>query len=117
MSEDTQKGKRWFGESSKESKESRYGVVCVTAQNKHAPWLLWEAGALYGGFDRDQFVVPFLINLGKGELGQPLNAFQAIEGTNKDEVTQWLKGINDALGASAVEEFVIDKYLDVFWQE
>jgi integrase len=117
MSEDTEKGKLWFGEISKEIKDSRYGVICVTAQNRTAPWLLWEAGALYGGFDREQIVVPLLINLSKAKLGQPLSAFQAIEAKNKDEVTHWLKAMNKRLGDLAIDEDQVDKYIDVFWQE
>jgi integrase len=117
MSDETQKGKLWFGEISKEIKESRYGVICITAQNRDARWLLWEAGALYGGFDRDQFVVPLLIDIQKADVPPPISHFQMVEATNKQEVTHWLKGMNKLLGDNAIEEELIDKYIGVFWQE
>ena len=66
----------------------------MTAENRTEPWLLWEAGALYRGFEDEQFVVPLLINLNKFDLGPPLSHFQVIEATDKEEMTRLMKGIN-----------------------
>src|SRR5690606_7657635 len=70
--EDIAPGRLWFGSINEEIRESRYGIICVTPQNRTAPWLLWEAGALYRGFENEQMVVPLLINMRKGDLGPPL---------------------------------------------
>src|SRR5262245_52867304 len=89
--EDISPGKLWFGEIDKEIVASKYGVICVTAQNKSNPWLLWEAGALYAGFKSEQFVVPLLINLTKSDLRPPLSLFQAVEVSNRDEMTRLVR--------------------------
>ena len=92
-------------------------MICIVADNRNAPWLLWEAGALFGGFGREHCVVPFLIDIEKGDVGAVLNHFQMIEAGDRDEVTLWLKDINKGLWSRTITQDQIDKYVDVFWAE
>jgi hypothetical protein len=39
-------GRRWNEEIAKALDDTDFGIVCVTAQNQHAPWLMFEAGGL-----------------------------------------------------------------------
>lgn len=43
---DIQSGERWGIEIARELEETSFGILCLTAENKTAPWLLYEAGAL-----------------------------------------------------------------------
>ena len=68
--EDIPSGTIWFDGINQELEQTRYGILCITKQNQTAPWLLWEAGALFGGTKdgRRREVVPLLIDLGKNVL-------------------------------------------------
>jgi hypothetical protein len=115
--EDIAPGKLWFGAISQEIKDSRYGIICVTAEHRNAPWLLWEAGALYRGFEDSQFVVPLLINLKKNDLRPPLSHFQVIEVTDKGEMTRLMKSINSRLGEDAIPDELVENQMERCWQE
>lgn len=68
--EDIPSGTIWFEGINEELEKTGYGIVLVTQRNQTAPWLLWEAGALFGGFKdgRRREVVPVLINLANEDL-------------------------------------------------
>jgi hypothetical protein len=50
-SEDIEKGSRWPEEFNK-ALATTVGILCVTRENKNAPWLLFEAGALLLHYQR-----------------------------------------------------------------
>lgn len=114
--EDIPPGTIWFGVISENITESKYGILCVTKENRKAPWLLWEAGALYRGFKETRRVVPFLINLDKKDLDHPLSNFQVIEATDKQEVLRMLKSINDEL-PHPIPEDLLKKQVNLYWSE
>jgi len=43
---DIQSGSRWGLELARELETASFGILCLTAANQTAPWLLYEAGAL-----------------------------------------------------------------------
>jgi len=43
---DIEKGARWNSEIAKELESSKMGIICVTRENLHSDWVLFEAGAL-----------------------------------------------------------------------
>src|ERR1700674_2762788 len=45
-SEDIEPGTRWNSELAKQLEETQFGIVCLTPESAHAPWVLFEAGAL-----------------------------------------------------------------------
>ena len=47
ISSDIDKGKRWSDEISNQLEETKLGIICLTQDNLKAPWLLFEAGALW----------------------------------------------------------------------
>ena len=61
-SEDIDKGARWSSDIAKELEDSTFGILCVTKDNLHAPWLSFEAGALSKTMDKS-FVTPFLFDI------------------------------------------------------
>jgi hypothetical protein len=44
--EDIDSGARWNDSIAKSLDDTHFGIVCATRENQHAPWLIFEAGAL-----------------------------------------------------------------------
>lgn len=115
-SEDIPAGKIWFGEISANITQAKYSILCVTKGNQNSPWLLWEAGALYRGFEDTARVVPFLIDLKKDELGPPLSHFQVIDAQDRKDVERMLASINAQLPSPLAPE-ILDTQVKHYWND
>src|SRR5262245_16863671 len=60
--DDISKGARWDGEISGELAASQIGLLIITLENREAPWLIFEAGALSKNLTKSK-VVPLLFGL------------------------------------------------------
>jgi len=72
-SQDIDKGSLWPAEIN-EALSTTIGILCVTQENKDAPWLLFEAGALSKGLTKAR-VCPLLIDLQPKDIQPPLSLF------------------------------------------
>jgi hypothetical protein len=98
-----------------ELEASAFGIICVTKENAHAPWLLFEAGVLAKSLEKGR-VCPYLFKMKPTELAGPLAHFQAATSTSEDTL-QLLQSINKALGSNARTEDQIDKAFRKWWPE
>lgn len=73
--EEIKSGARWNEQVAKALDETDFGIVCVTGSNQHAPWLIFEAGALAKRLDAGR-VVPLCVDIPPSEVTGPLAAFQ-----------------------------------------
>ena len=77
MSQAMEGGTRWSMEIPQRLESCNAGLVLVTKENSHEPWLQFEAGALSKHVDESR-VVPLLCNATIGDIqGTPLSLFQA----------------------------------------
>jgi len=76
--ENIQAGARWTPEINDQLSQTKFGIICLTPENQHKPWLVFEAGALAKTVDDDTFVVPYLIDMDKSEVEGPLAQFQYV---------------------------------------
>lgn len=107
-------GQRGLAQIESELKNTRFGVVVVTAENQHAPWLNFEAGALSKTVpgELDQRVVPLLVDLaGPAQLTGPLSQFQA-KLANKAGVKEVIRSLATVAG---IAENVADERFGVYW--
>ena len=112
---DIEAGARWTDNVAKELDASDFGIICVTQDNQHAPWLLFEAGALAKSLGKSR-VCPYLIDLEPSQLlPSPLTQFQA---KKADEKSTWelIKTINDSEG-NIVSERILKKAFHKSWME
>src|SRR4051812_15973009 len=65
--EDIEKGARWSSDIGKHLEEAKIGIVCLTKDNQHEPWIQFEAGALSKTLD-NAFVIPYLLDLKPADL-------------------------------------------------
>jgi len=116
MSEsDIDKGTRWGSVVAAQLQEVRVGIVCLTADNLNAPWLLFETGALSKSLEKT-FVCPYLLDIEPTDLIGPFAQFQATK-AQKDDTKKLLGTINKALGAQALDEKLLDRQFERWWSE
>jgi hypothetical protein len=112
-SADIDKGARWSTDVASRLEAAKAGIICLTPNNLHSDWILFEAGALSKTL-KNTFVCPFLIGLEPSDVKPPLAQFQATK-AEKDDVLKLLKTLNSALIDTALPETHIDEAFDVWW--
>jgi hypothetical protein len=108
-SSDIGKGARWSAEVAMRLSTAKAGIICLTADNLHSDWILFEAGALSKAVDAAR-VCTLLIGLEESDLEPPLSQFQATK-ANEQEILALVKTLNQSLGENALsEEHVADAF-------
>ncbi len=79
VSYEMEKGSNWVVELTRGLKQTRFAVLCMSAENLDSSWVLYEAGALSmaRSIDQKQYVCPYLFGIKSGDLPEPLGQFQA----------------------------------------
>lgn len=114
-SQDIPKGDFWLNSLFCELAQSPVGIICVTQENLHSDWLLFEAGALAKHVGRSK-VCTFLINVSPIEVAEPLALFQATT-TKKEDVFRLIKTIHAALERPLHSEQELQDQFDIWWPE
>lgn len=112
-SEDIDKGARWSTDIAKELEDSTFGILCVTKDNLHAPWLSFEAGALSKTMDKS-FVTPFLFDIKRSEVNGPILQFQSTI-FEKNDIKKLINTLNKACGEMGITETMLDKAFEVWY--
>lgn len=113
--DDIEKGSRWAKEISGELAASQLGIICLTQENQHNPWILFEAGALSKNLEESK-VCPILFNFDTTELKGPLASFQATKFT-KEDIKKLLESINNSCNESKLEEKSLDETFEMWWPQ
>jgi len=114
-SEDIDKGARWSTDIASELADSSYGILCVTKENLHAPWLTFEAGALSKTMDKS-YVSPFLFDIKRSEVNGPILQFQSTV-FEKVDVKKLLLSLNKADSTEQLTSERLEKALDVWYPD
>lgn len=111
--EDISSGTRWSAEIASELEISKVGIVCITPENQHNPWVMFEAGALSKTIS-ETFVCPYLYDLTPAQLSGPMSQFQANIAT-KEGTFKIIQTLNKALDASQIIGPELDEIFEVWW--
>lgn len=115
-SEDIAKGEAWFLKVMEQLEASRVGVLCVTRENRAAPWVLFEAGALAKHLIADEGrVIPLVLGIARSELPSPLDQLNAA-GTSEADVRRLVQAINQTL-AAPVERGKLERNFAKSWPD
>ncbi|HBL26194.1 MAG TPA: hypothetical protein DD490_05095 [Acidobacteria bacterium] len=96
--------------------ETRIGLICLTHENRRAPWIHFEAGALAKHL-ADAKVIPLLFGLQPEDLaGSPLSQFQAVRLVESD-MLHLLRSLSAELGDARISEDVLARSLRHNWPE
>jgi len=112
---DMQMGARWNVDLTQELQTAKLGIICVTSENQHAPWMIFESGALSKTVD-PQCVIPYLLNMRLSELQGPLVQFQAAM-TERDDTFRVVSSVNRALGTLALSDDGLERSFSKWWPD
>lgn len=112
-SEDIDKGARWSTDIASELQDSTFGILCVTKDNIHAPWLMFEAGALSKTMEKS-FVCPFLFNIKRAEVNGPALQFQSTI-FEREDIRKLLFSLNQACSQGQLATEKLEKAFEVWY--
>lgn len=115
-SEDLQKGLQWLPELNKNLSTTGFGLLVLTAENKNAPWLLFEAGVISKALT-DKHCCPLLCDLKQTDISGPLAQFQGTTLTSKDDMLKLARTMNEASGSSKIDEDRLTKWFNMAWDD
>jgi hypothetical protein len=112
---DVEKGTNWNTEITKELESCGVGILCVTRDNLHSDWIMFEAGALSKSLEKAH-VCPVLFGIHNTDLAGPLKQFQTTE-FNKDDFRKLVSVINTKLKENKLPQKVLDSVFEKWWPE
>ncbi|WP_419814328.1 toll/interleukin-1 receptor domain-containing protein [Glacieibacterium sp.] len=112
-SESIDKGTRWASSIANELEGTSVGLIVLTPQNKAAPWINFEAGAL-AKIVGEARLAPIIFGLKPSEIESPLSQFQVTQ-FDKDDVLRLLKSINSCALEEALPEARLERMHDALW--
>ncbi|MBG6190507.1 hypothetical protein IWX64_001447 [Arthrobacter sp. CAN_A212] len=115
ISTDIEKGEPWFETITSNLKETDLGLVFITAENKDATWLNFEAGAMLNKFGKSG-VCPVLVGLKKENYDGPMKNLQLVEVEDRDDMFRLLQTVN-ARCDKRLEVAVLKRAFQSFWSE
>jgi len=110
---DIEKGSRWNSEIAKELESSKMGIICVTRENLHSDWVLFEAGALSKSLEKSR-VCSILFGIKDTDLAGPLKQFQTTK-FNKNDFKKLVSAINANYGENKLQAKVLDDVFEIWW--
>lgn len=109
--EDIAKGDAWNAKLTSELRETNFGIVCLTSENIDAPWLHFEAGALFKQLDSK--VATLAVNVSFTNIQGPLSSFQATK-LEKDDMYGLIQSVNSCQERPLTEEKLKTTF-NAFW--
>ncbi|MFD7874656.1 toll/interleukin-1 receptor domain-containing protein [Streptomyces sp. NPDC059766] len=114
-SQDISKGERGLDKIANKLQDCTFGIVCVTHENQHAPWINFEAGALSRELGESK-LAPFLLDLEVKDLSGPIAQFQATESASRTEVWALVKSLNEKC-ETVIDSDRLRVTFDRFWSD
>jgi len=92
---------------------AQVGILCITRDNLHSDWVMFEAGALSKSLEKSH-VCPILFGISNADLAGPLKQFQTTE-FNRGEIHKLMATVNGRLGESKLPQKTFDGVFDMWW--
>lgn len=109
---DISAGDRWAQAIAGELEAANFGIICITPENLHSEWILFESGALSKSM-LDAKVIPLLYGLELSDLSGPLSQFQA-QKLEEPGVMEIVKAINK-VPENKTSEQIVDQLVPALW--
>ena len=115
LSHDIDKGVRWEDVITERLDRSDFGIVCLTPENVHSDWMLFEAGAL-SRKARAARVCTYLYDINESDVSGPLARFQHTKAERADTL-RLLLTLNKALGEHALDRDHLARSFAANWPQ
>lgn len=112
--DDIEKGAKWDGQISSQLSNTNIGIICLTKENQHKPWILFEAGSLSKSMDKSR-VCPLLFDMVSSDVTGPLATFQLTE-FNREDFRKLIGVIND-VNDNKIGSKNLDHIFEKWWPE
>ncbi len=109
---DISAGDRWAQAIAGELESSNFGIICITPENLHSEWILFESGALSKSM-LDAKVIPLLYGLEISDLSGPLSQFQA-QKLEESGIMEIVKSINN-VSETKTSEQIVEQLVPALW--
>ncbi|MCG8056201.1 MAG: toll/interleukin-1 receptor domain-containing protein [Candidatus Thiodiazotropha endolucinida] len=109
---DISAGDRWAQAIAGELEASNFGIICITPENLHSEWILFESGALSKSM-LDAKVIPLLFGLEMSDLSGPLSQFQA-QKMEESGLMEVAKSINN-IAESKTSDQIVEQLVPALW--
>ena len=117
ISEHINPGEAWAVRLGRELEGSEFGIICITQENAHAPWLLFEAGAIAKKFGTS-LVVPYLVDepsLISG-IASPLGQFQHVQ-ADRAGTYRLVESINKTIRPTPKPIDRLERFFSRWWPD
>ena len=109
---DISAGDRWAQAIAGELEASNFGIICITPENLHSEWILFESGALSKSM-LDAKVIPLLHGLELSDLSGPLSQFQA-QKMEEAGVMEIVRSINK-VSETKTSDQIVEQLVPALW--
>lgn len=113
-SQDIDRGVLWGTKIADALRQTKFGIICLTQENKNSPWILFESGAISKGA-YNIHVCTLLIDLTPTDVENPLAQFNHTLAGQKESMWKLIKTVNNALQKNAIEEQILIQIFDTYW--
>jgi anti-anti-sigma factor len=111
---DVKPGSPWGSDLHRHLSKADFGILCLTRENQHAPWLLYETGCLVMRVAPGR-VVPYLLDLDPAALTGPLAQLQAVTAT-RDGTKELVVALNAATDAPLAPDR-LERTFEKWWPD
>jgi SAM-dependent methyltransferase len=112
---DIRGGTDWHPELIERLLESRFGILCLTPENRDSPWLAFEAGALVA-LHRKGLVYPYLFSMSNKQVASPLSHKQS-RVADEEGTRELVLDINAALGEQGFPLDLLNNHITQLWPQ
>jgi TIR domain len=112
--DDISAGSRWATELERQLEKGNFGILCITAENIGAPWILFEAGCLAKSLSTSR-VVPVRLGMAAADVPYPLAQFQGVD-ANEAGLRKLVQSLNGASNAQ-MDQLRLDRVFGRTWPD
>lgn len=113
---DIDRGTVWFSTIAEKLSRTKFGIICLTQENKNQPWILFEAGAIAKGVAANH-VCTLLIGLEPTEVENPLAQFNHTVAGQRQSMWELVRTINKQLQDEALPEQILTNVFGTYWPQ
>lgn len=115
-SADIERGATWMVDINAQLQSSTVGIFCLTGENKAAPWILFEAGAVAKGVETSR-ICTLLIDIEPTDVTGPLAQFNHTKPGLQSDMVKLARTLNKALGPASLSEEALKRSFDAHWEK